>query len=318
MTSEQRYYRIGLFVLVAVGVVVTAVVALGAGAMFEKKYRVETYMDESIEGLDVGSPVKYRGVKIGELEATDFVASTYNNKDGRIRLILAFHHPPGRMIVQGSSAERIQRLVDMGMRVHLASAGLVGDVYLELELLDPKENPPPAISWEPVYPYLPSTASAGTQVTGRVVSILHHLEGMRFDEMSVRLVTLLESLDKVVNKIGPAVADVHTAASEALGLIKDTRRLITEDLGKQLKDVIASSADHLPSTFEKLERSLDRIAATLRRVDRTLAEEGGSMDEALDNLRAATGDLRDLVGEVKRSPSQALFGEAPPKKEVTK
>jgi hypothetical protein len=42
------------------------------------------------------------------------------------------------------------------------------------------------------------------------------------------------------------------------------------------------------------------------------------MDEALDNLRVMSSDLRDLMGQVKRYPSQALFGEAPPKKAVNK
>jgi len=318
MTSEQRYFKIGIFVLGAVAVLTVAIAALGAGSLFAKKYRVETYMDETVEGLDVGSPVKYRGVKVGEVEATDFVAATYNNKDGRIRLILTFHRPPGRMVVQGSTAERVQSLADLGMRVHLASSGLMGDVYLEVELMDPKENPPPAISWTPQFPYLPSAPSTGTQVTNQVVSILHNLQGMRFDQISDKVITLLDSLDRLVKKLDPALADVHDVATEAGGLLKDTRRVVNEDLGPELKNLLTSTSDRLPATFDKIDGTLDRLSATLRRVDRTLAEEGGSMNDALDNMRAATGDLRDLMGQVKRNPAQALFGEPPPKKEVAK
>ena len=318
MKSEKRYFKIGLFVIGAVAVLTVGIAALGAGSLFAKKYRVETYMDETVEGLDVGSPVKYRGVKVGEVEATDFVAATYNNKDGRIRLILTFHRPPGRMVVQGSTAERVQSLADLGMRVHLASSGLMGDVYLEVELMDPKENPPPAISWTPQFPYLPSAPSTGTQVTNQVVSILHNLQGMRFDQISDKVITLLDSLDRLVKKLDPALADVHDVATEAGGLLKDTRRVVNEDLGPELKNLLTSTSDRLPATFDKIDGTLDRLSATLRRVDRTLAEEGGSMNDALDNMRAATGDLRDLMGQVKRNPAQALFGEPPPKKEVAK
>jgi phospholipid/cholesterol/gamma-HCH transport system substrate-binding protein/paraquat-inducible protein B len=275
MTSERKYFKIGIFVLGAVAFLTVAVAALGAGSMFAKTYRLETYLDETIEGLDVGSPVKYRGIKVGVVEAIDLVATTYNNKDGRIRLILAFHQPPGRMLVKGSTSERVQSLSDMGMRVHLASSGLMGDVYLEIELMDPKENPPPAITWKPTLPYLPSVQSTETQVTGQVLSILHNLQGMRFDQISDKIVALLESLDHV-------------------------------------------AADRLPATFEKLDGTLDRISATLRRVDRTLAEESGSMDQTMDNLRVATGDLRELMGQLRQYPKQALFGEAPPKRAVTK
>ena len=46
--------------------------------------------------------------------------------------------------------------------------------------------------------------------------------------------------------------------------------------------------------------------------------QGKSVQEALDNLRVVSQDLRELMGQVKRYPSQALFGEAPPKKAVNK
>ena len=113
---------------------------------------------------------------------------------------------------------------------------------------------------------------------------------------------------------------------------RDARRVITEDIGKELKalsvqiretletDVgpalrgVRTATEHLPGTFERVDATLERIALTLRRVDRTVAEETGSLDETLDNLRSMTQDLRDLTGQLKKYPSQALFGEAPPKK----
>ena len=89
MDSEARYFKLGAFVLVAVGIAVAAIVVLGAGTLFQKRFTVETYMDESIQGLDVGAPVKYRGVRIGDnCNATTRLA---------LRLILVAlrrEHPP--------------------------------------------------------------------------------------------------------------------------------------------------------------------------------------------------------------------------------
>jgi phospholipid/cholesterol/gamma-HCH transport system substrate-binding protein/paraquat-inducible protein B len=327
MASERKYFKIGAFVLGATGILTVAIVILGAGALFQKKYRIETYMEESIEGLDIGSPVKYRGVKVGELESTGFVATVYNNKDPRVRLLMVFRKEPGRSVVGGTMSERIQHLVDMGMRVQLASSGVMGDVYLELDMMDPKENPPPTLPWTPEYPFLPSVQSTGTKVTGQVVSILDQVGKIPFDQISQKTATLLDTLDSTVKKLDPALAELTTAATEAGGLLKDTRQLISED-GKQLKELLGSTTDlmksgraatdRLPATLEKIDGTLDRMSAALRRVDRTLAEEGGSLDQTIDNLRVATGDLRDLMGELKRYPKQAVFGEAPPKKAVTK
>ncbi|HLY09118.1 MAG TPA: hypothetical protein VKW04_07450, partial [Planctomycetota bacterium] len=152
--------------------------------------------------------------------------------------------------------------------------------------------------------------------------------------ISDKVVALLDNLDTMVKTLQPAVEEVRKFTSEATVLVRDTRRVITEDVGKELKAVLVqlretlekdvapavrslrTSSDQLPGTFTKIDATLDRIGGTLKRVDRTLSEGGGSMDEALDNLRVVTQDLRELTGQVKRYPAQALFGEAPPKKEV--
>jgi len=333
MSSEQKYFKLGLFVLGATAIGVAAVVVLGAGTLLQKKMPVETYVDESIQGLDVGAPVKFRGVRIGELEKIDFVTQKYGVKDGRIRLLMAFHPESSpRSVSQGDPWEICERLAKEGMRIRLASAGLTGGTYLELDLMEPKEHPPMEIGWTPENPYIPSVPSTNIRLTTHVENILEHIEKMRLDTISEKVVALLESLDKMMKTIEPAVGDLRAVAVDADGLVKDARRIVNEDIGKELKSLmgatrdliekevspavksIRQSSDALPGTFVKIDATLDRIGGTLRRVDRTLAEDGGSMDEALDNLRVVTQDLRELSGQMKRYPASTLFGEAPPKK----
>src|ERR1700675_928533 len=91
MSARTTHFRLGLFVLIAVTLGVGAIVVLGAGTMLRKKVMAETYLDESVQGLDVGAPVKFRGVHVGQLEKIDFAGLHYGGpKDSRIRLILAF------------------------------------------------------------------------------------------------------------------------------------------------------------------------------------------------------------------------------------
>ena len=332
MSAEQKYFKLGAFVLGAITVLVAGVVVLGAGTLFKKKFTVETYVDESVQGLDVGAPVKFRGVRIGELEKVDFVARAYGVKEGKIRLVMQFHPDQTPGVAQGDVKEACHELSEKGMRIRLASAGLTGGTYLELDLMEPKEHPPMEISWTPEFAYIPSVQSTNIRLTTHVENILEHVEKMRLDTISEKIVLLLESLDGIVKRVDPALADLKTVSTGADGLIKDARRLINEDLGRDLKALVATSRDvmaqevgpavksmrvaveHIPPTFDKVDATLERVNATLRRIDRTLAEDGGSMDEALDNLRVVTQDLRDLTGQVKRYPAAALFGEAPPKK----
>ena len=68
MSTKPHYFRIGIFVILALALVVAAVVVFGAGLLAQDKMYFETYFDESITGLSVGSPVEFRGVRIGQVE----------------------------------------------------------------------------------------------------------------------------------------------------------------------------------------------------------------------------------------------------------
>src|SRR4051812_31276743 len=184
MDSEARYFKLGAFVLVAVGIAVAAIVVLGAGTLFQKRFTVETYMDESIQGLDVGAPVKYRGVRIGELAKVEFVTKVYGVQSPQIRLLMHFNMDASPRVMQSGPDAAVAELSEKGMRVRLASAGLTGGVYLELDMMEPKEHPPAAITWTPEYPYMPSVQSTGTRLTTHVETILEHIEKMRLDQIA--------------------------------------------------------------------------------------------------------------------------------------
>lgn len=334
MGAATKHFRLGMFVLVGVALALGAVIGLGAGTALQKKVMAETYLDESVQGLDVGAPVKFRGVHVGRLEKVDFAGLHYGGpKDARIRLTIAFFPKLLGEYGKEDPVGTLRRLIDEGLRVRMASAGLTGGAYLELDNLDPKANPVPALAWIPENPHLPSVPSTGTRMMQRVENVLGQLEKLRLDEISEKLVALLGTLDKTVKSVDPAVEGVRKLTDEATLLARDARKVISEDVGKEIRLLMAqvretldkevgpalrsvrAAADRLPGTFDKVDATLDRLGGSLRRVDRTLAEETGSLDEALENIRSMTQDLRDLTSQLKRYPSQALFGEAPPRKE---
>ncbi|HVE41423.1 MAG TPA: MlaD family protein [Planctomycetota bacterium] len=336
MSAETKFFKLGAFVLAGVTIIVGTVIVLGAGTLMRKKVLAESYVDESVQGLDVGAPVKFRGVTVGRLEKIEFAAVQYVAKDDRIGLVVAFYPETLKGFGGDDPVSKLKELVDGGMRLRLASGGLTGGLYLELENFDPKQYPAPKIGWEPANPYLPSVPSTNVRLMARVENVLEHVEKMRVDVISDKVVALVDNLDKLVKTLQPAVDDVRKFTDEATLLVRDTRKVVAEDVGKEAKALISQvretlekdlgpalkgvhgATERLPATFDKLEATLDRVGGTLRRVDRTLAEDNGSIDETLDNLRVATQDLRELMGQVKRYPSAALFGEAPPKKEMKK
>jgi len=73
MSEKANYFKIGLFFLSGTILAVIALIILGEGTFFQKKVLLETYFKESVQGLDIGSPVKFRGVLIGNVEKITFV-----------------------------------------------------------------------------------------------------------------------------------------------------------------------------------------------------------------------------------------------------
>ena len=74
MSKKVSKTAIGAFVLGAIVLLVAGVLVLGAGKFFTKEHVYVTYFDGSVKGLNVGSPVMFRGVKVGEVKDITLIA----------------------------------------------------------------------------------------------------------------------------------------------------------------------------------------------------------------------------------------------------
>src|SRR5581483_9846166 len=145
--NRLSYFKVGVFVIVAVVIGVAGVLVLGLGAVFQKKSLVETYIDESVQGLDVGSPVKFRGVPVGRVERITLTSVEYST---RLQYVLVRIAITSNVFQFPNNAE-LKSELNRGFRVRIAPQGLTGVSYLETDYLDPERNPPLKIDWQPDY-----------------------------------------------------------------------------------------------------------------------------------------------------------------------
>jgi phospholipid/cholesterol/gamma-HCH transport system substrate-binding protein len=80
MSNGAHHFKLGLFVVIAGILLFASLVTLGAGSFLEKKTLVETFFDEAVSGLDVGAPIKYRGVTIGRVNSIGFARAKYGSQ----------------------------------------------------------------------------------------------------------------------------------------------------------------------------------------------------------------------------------------------
>ena len=112
-----------------------------------------SYFSESVQGLEVGAPVKYRGVTIGRVTDIGLVSAEYG---GRQPIDAASATPIGwcscAIVVDTTKIGQMPdtaEAVALGLRARLASQGITGLSYLELDFVDPARYPALDVPWPP-------------------------------------------------------------------------------------------------------------------------------------------------------------------------
>ncbi len=300
---------------------VGTVIVLGVGTFFEERELFETYVDQSVQGLEEGSVVKFRGVKIGAVEKIDFTRSVYeryeepSEKKPYVRIIVALM--PGVFESwSGSLDESIEKEVARGLRARLANVGLTGSAYLEMDYLNPETNQPLEINWEPSNHYIPSAQGSFTRIINAAEDVFVKIQNIDFESISENLNSLVViAKDKLEQaEIRELVANVNMLATE----LQDTNKQIQQALSDlEVKKVSQEAQTALREVTNlihspRIENILGRLELTLRRVDQLVLENQGGFSETMTNLQEISDNLRDLTADAKRNPARMLFGDPPP------
>lgn len=335
MSARADYFKIGVFVLSSTALALVGIVVLGAGTLFERSIMMETYIDESVQGLDIGAPIKFRGVKIGTVKQIDFVGHRYRSQvpeeqlsryENYVVIVGAIRQIRDGLTDEQRAAVRKKEFA-AGLRVRLASQGITGVVYLEADFLDPQEYPPLEIPWETKAIYVPSAPSTTTVVGHALGNIARDLSQANVHQVVNHLDGLILAVTKLIDEINPEEFSgrARQLLAELHGTVQDTRRLVN---GAEVKKVLSEAAvtgrevrqflaDLSPATkqvrsaAESLPMTMARLDKSLRRVDVLLSNKSQDVEEIVENFRVVSENLRELTKNAKRYPSYVLFGEPP-------
>jgi phospholipid/cholesterol/gamma-HCH transport system substrate-binding protein len=337
MSQRAHYFKIGLFVVGATALAVVGIIVFGAGKLFEKSTLVETYFMESVQGLELGAPVRLRGVRVGRVESIRLAREEYgiliNPKVGLfpykgVVVVRMSVRPSIAAHIKEEDEQMVMKMAaDAGFRFRLASQGITGVLYIESEFLDPERYPPMEIAWTPKTPYIPSAPSTITELGADLRSITRKLEQVDIDKISKDLDTMFTSITRLVNDVQEKQigTEVKQVMGELRGTIEDVRLVLHKpELNKALKDSalamqdIRRTAADAREAMTQLPEILARMNKSLRRIDALVDAKGETIDELLENLRSVSEELNYLTKAVERYPSQVLFGEPPTRSQTVK
>ena len=282
MNTATNHWKLGLFVLLGAAGIVGSLFWLGASRLNRPSFPAVTYFDESVQGLDKGSPVKFRGVTLGSV--SDITVAP----DHRLVQVTADIYVDAITRLGFRDAAPVPSqgdpFVPEDMRVQLVSAGITGVRFLQTDFLDPERFPLPQLPFTPPWNYIPSAPSTLKSVEVRVMEVLDRLPGLsdRADGMMVeaenslasvrRLADALEQdnepFRKLLSRLESAAEAVEVATREAkLGPTAKSVRDSADSLG-QAGDAVTAARDELLASLIAFRQALDSIRSLSDALDR--------------------------------------------------
>jgi phospholipid/cholesterol/gamma-HCH transport system substrate-binding protein len=318
MARKTSKFMIGLFVTIGILIGAVAVVWLGASKYFEKGATYVTYFDESVQGLQSDSAVKYRGVEVGRVE--------------KIRVA------PDNTLIEVIMKIDLKGKLERDDVAQLKAAGITGIVFVELSRRDPKEpDLSPKITFASTHPVIPSKPSDIKQLLAGIDNVIQSFKKIDTQGISDQVKSTLKVLESTVAGLNSVVGSVEKTLGggrleETVGEVRNTLLKLQSFVSHVQKELQAMNLGQTGSNIESATARLDKIMSS-GEVETILGEAKGAakkmnqLVESLDkrsfeitdnlkatseNLKRASESLEMLVDRVYTSPSDLLFGEPPP------
>ena len=318
MSVPTNHFKLGLFTLGAVAATVGTAVALGAHSMSRKTVAYHTFFNESVQGLDVGSPVKYRGVPIGIVSAID-IAPDRRHVD--VTADLDVDDIVGLGLTESGGKGNARRfIVPAELRSQLGSQGITGVKFVALDFFDVESNPPPVLPFEPPPNTIVAAASLMKTLEDSIVQAVDQLPGVA---TAVR--TSLERIDALLVDVQEQEVPerVARALDEASGALVEVRAVLRGVDQSKIPQKTAQVMDNLDRAVTKMNRVLDRVdgdqglVASAHRATEELGDLGRSahgtaaeLEGTLRDVGEAAQSVRDLAQALERDPDMLVKGRA--------
>ena len=326
---------IGAFVLIAVVLAVAAIVVLGSGKFFKQTSTWVAFFEGSVKGLNVGSPVVFRGVKVGEV--TDIIV-TFNMAELSVLIPVIFETDSKRFQDIGdttiTSDEQFHRaMISKGLRAQLQIQSLVtGQLMINLDFypntpakmvaVDKIKTVLSVKSWWEI-PTIPTPMQELEKAIGQLDlkelagDIKQAMDGLAklasspdlhesigiFKQTLTDTQKLVSNLD---NKIEPLANSIEQTLAESRAGIGDFRKLVNTE-GPPL-------AANIKKAAEAATIAIDQANTTLKSIE-VVSKEGGQLrfevSAALEEVSAAARSVRILADFIERHPDALIRGRAP-------
>jgi paraquat-inducible protein B len=219
---------VGLFVLGALLLAGVGVVTFGNVSIFTKPPRFTVFFDESVHGLDMGSAVKFRGVRVGRV-ADIRVRYDVATRRSEVQVICELSRDtiadPAGGAINMAERKQLEKFVREGLRARLGVVGLAtGLLFVELDFFNPQQYPaaPPTFA-DDTYARVPAVRSTIAEFQASLTDILAKLKDVDIAALARETTGFVSDARRQLNAL-----DLPQLASESTQTVRAVRNLATD------------------------------------------------------------------------------------------
>jgi paraquat-inducible protein B len=337
MSKEVNKTAIGGFVVGGIGLIVLAILVFGSGKFFQKKDMHVLFFEGSVKGLNIGSPVKFRGVDIGMVKD---IKLTINPDD------LEFFVPVyveifrnrisilgGEQVEEFDDEEAVGTLVsEMGLRAQLQMQSLLtGQLFINYDFYP--DSAIRKVGLEKKVYEVPTIPTALQMLTETLEKIVADFRDVNFKDIVKNISEAAQGANELMNSsdLQESVANLNIALQDMQKLIKQTNELAVNVNGRV--DSVADSFESAMDDTRKLVNNVDsRIDPVANDIENTLASVRTTFEEAktmlvetqkvisenskfrheiavtLESVSDASQSLEELTDYLQRHPESLITG----------
>lgn len=337
MSKEVNRIAIGGFVAGGIGLAVLAVIFFGSGKFFQQKTMQVLFFQGSVQGLNVGSPVKFRGVDIGEVKKIQLTIQPDN---------LEFYVPVyveifknsisilgGKGMAEFDDTKVIDKLVtDMGLRAQLQMQSLLtGQLFINYDFYP--DTPIRKVGLEKKIYEVPTIPTALQMLTDTVEEIIDNIRQVNLQEMVQDIAQSAKGAKKLLNSpdLSESIANLNLALQDARTFVRNAEDLVAKVNRKV--DTASGSFDSAMNDTRRMVNSIDKnvgplasemrntltaVKVSFEKVENLLTEAQTVISEnsklrreisiALESLADASRSVEELTDYLQRHPESIITG----------
>jgi len=309
MGKRANPVLVGSFVLGGIVLAVIVIAVVGSGSFFRHEQKLVAYFDGSVDGLDVGAPVKFRGVPIGRVTGVRLRLPLQPVDDRRIPVMVEVDQD--RLIELGESRAVVsdedltEHLVAQGLRAQLELESLItGVLFVGLEMVpgSPANFVLPRDGGYTEVPTLPTTLE---EAQAKITGVLNQLAKLDVDGIGRSVIAAADGIARLTSS--PDLHEALLRLPEALVAVRDVAGSVRAQVGPLAANV-NGRVDDARASLKRLDTALDNLSA-LTDPRAPLAD---GLAGAITEVTGAARAVRYLAEEVSRNPNIILTGRVGP------